>query len=144
MDADLQINDRLAIPAGELHYTFARSSGPGGQHVNKANTKVVLRWNVAGSRALNCEIRGRFLERYRARISNRGDVIIACDQHREQGANRRACQDRLRQMVQSVARRPKKRQRTKPPRSAVEKRLREKRAVADKKQRRRFRGGLDA
>ena len=141
MDDDLVISDRLTLPAGELHYAFARSSGPGGQHVNKSNTKVVLRWNVARSRAIGGEVRGRFLERYASRINARGEVLLACDRFREQLANRRACQDRLREMIQAVLTRPKKRIRTKPPRWSVEKRLSEKRARSQKKDQRRR--GLD-
>ena len=139
MDDDLVINDRLSIPAGELHYTFARSSGPGGQHVNKANTKVVLRWNVAQSRAIGGEVRGRFLQRYATRINARGELLLASDRFREQLANRRACQDRLCEMVRAVVARPKKRIRTKPPRWSIEKRLREKLARSQKKERRRGR-----
>jgi ribosome-associated protein len=138
MDEDLRIDDRLTVPARELHYTFARSSGPGGQHVNKANTKVVLRWNVVSSRALDGEVRGRFLERYATRINLRGEVIVASDQYREQGANRRACQERLRSMLQGVLARPKRRVRTRPSRRAIERRLREKRAASVKKEHRRL------
>ena len=140
MDAHLEIKDGLIIPADELQYTFARSSGPGGQNVNKSNTKVVLRWNVARSRALPGDVRGRFLERFGARINARGEVLIASDQHREQGTNRRACQERLREMVQSVLPRPRRRIRTKPSRSAVERRLRDKRARSERKQQRGFHG----
>jgi ribosome-associated protein len=69
MDGDLVINDQLTIPAGELHYTYARSSGPGGQNVNKTSTKVVLRWNVTASQAISGGVRGRFLARWATRIS---------------------------------------------------------------------------
>jgi ribosome-associated protein len=136
MEADLVINDHLTIPAGELHFTYARSSGPGGQHVNKTSTKVILRWNVAASKALSGDVRGRFLARFATRINARGELLVACDQFREQPANRRACLARLREMVQSVYRRPKKRIRTRPPRWSVEKRLREKRARSQKKDQR--------
>jgi ribosome-associated protein len=141
MEADLPINERLTIPASELHYTFARSSGPGGQHVNKSNTKVVLRWNVARSRALCCDVRGRFLARYSTRINLRGEVILASDQYREQAANRRACQERLRDLILSVLARPKQRIGTKPSRAAVERRLHDKQARSAKKERRRFHRG---
>ena len=140
MDGNLEVSPRLVIPDSELHYSFARSSGPGGQNVNKSNTKVVLRWNVAATRALPGDVRGRFLERYGSRINQRGEVIVASDQHREQGANRRACQERLKEMIHSVLARPRRRVRTKPPRSAVERRLCEKRARSERKQQRRYRG----
>lgn len=141
MDANLVINERLVIPGDELHYAFARSSGPGGQHVNKTSTKVVLRWNVASSKAISGEVRGRFLARYATRINARGDVLLACDRFRTQPANRRACQERLREMIQAVFPRPKRRVRTKPPRWSVEQRLREKRARSQKKDLRR--GGFE-
>ncbi len=137
MEGDLVINDGLTIPAGELHYTYARSSGPGGQHVNMTSTKVVLRWNVAASKSISGDVRGRFLARYATRINARGEVLVSCDQFREQPANRRACQARLREMVQSVYRRPTKRIRTRPPRWSVEERLRAKRARSQKKDQRR-------
>jgi ribosome-associated protein len=137
MDGDLVINDQLTIPAGELHYTYARSSGPGGQNVNKTSTKVVLRWNVTASQAISGGVRGRFLARWATRINARGELLVSCDQFREQPANRRACQARLREMIQAVFRRPKKRIRTRPPRWSVEERLREKRARSRSKDERR-------
>ncbi|MEM1303634.1 MAG: alternative ribosome rescue aminoacyl-tRNA hydrolase ArfB [Planctomycetota bacterium] len=137
MNEPLVVTPDLTIPAGELRFSFARSAGPGGQNVNKVNTKAVLRWRPAESVDLPPAIRTRFLARYGKRLTVRGELVLASDSHRQRLRNVVACRERLRAMLLSVVAPPRRRRPTKPPRAANEARLKRKRQVAQKKQRRR-------
>jgi len=143
MARPLVVNSWLQIPAGEFSLTFARSAGPGGQNVNKVNSKAVLRWNITASKSLPDDIKSRFFQRFPQRISRAGDVVIASDRHRDQPQNIADCYDKLRQLVQAslVADTPRKK--TRPSRGAVERRLQSKRESTQRKKRRRFRPGDD-
>lgn len=132
----LRINARIEIPRTEFSLSFVRSSGPGGQNVNKVNSKVQLRWCVAGSRALPEDVRQRLATRYARRINDRGELILSSQRYRDQSKNIDDCLAKLRELILAVATPPKRRKKTRPPRSAGEARLQEKRATADKKRRR--------
>jgi ribosome-associated protein len=133
----LAVNSRIRVPASELKFTFVRSSGPGGQNVNKVASKASLRWNVAASEALPEDARTRFLERYAGRITATGDVLITSQRYRDQGRNVADALEKLRAMIASVARPPKSRKPTRPSRAAAARRLQTKRAHSKKKQARR-------
>jgi ribosome-associated protein len=139
MPRSLVIADDLVIPAAELEASFARSAGPGGQNVNKVNTKAVLRWRVAESPSIPDGIRRRFLERYGNRVNAAGELVLSADEHREQSRNLHACRERLRQMMLTVLRPPRRRIATRPSRASVERRIRTKQRESEKKQRRQFR-----
>jgi ribosome-associated protein len=130
------IGRRIRIPLGELRLRYARSSGPGGQNVNKVSSKVILRWPVVASPSLPEDVRQRFLGRYRRRITRAGELVISSQRHREQGANRDDCLAKLRAMLTEVATPPRPRKPTRPGRSAHERRLKSKRTLSDKKRRR--------
>jgi len=123
----------------EAELSFARSSGPGGQNVNKVNSKAILRWNVRESEAVAPEVKERFLTRYGSRISTEGVLTILSDQHRDQGRNIEECFSRLRDLIQEVLLPPRIRKKTRVPRSIKEKRLSDKRVNALKKRARTFR-----
>jgi len=142
MPRALSINANITIPAGELVQTFARSAGPGGQNVNKVNTKAVLRWRVVDSPSLPEDVRRRFLARYGNRVNNDGELVLACDVHREQGRNLTACREKLRAMALSVLAPPRRRIKTRPSRGAVERRIKSKQRQSEKKQGRR--GGFES
>ncbi|HEX3871744.1 MAG TPA: alternative ribosome rescue aminoacyl-tRNA hydrolase ArfB, partial [Pirellulales bacterium] len=108
-----------------------------GQNVNKVNSKVTLRWNPARNTSLPMPVRDRFLERYRSRLTTAGDLIVTSQRYRDQGRNVDDCLEKLRLMIATVAVAPVKRKKTRPSRASVERRLDEKRAVSQKKQRRR-------
>jgi ribosome-associated protein len=129
----LRINSRITIPAGELRFSFVRSSGPGGQNVNKVNSKAQLRWSVFRSTALSEEVRSRIVARLRSRITERGELVLSSQRYRDQAKNVGDCLEKLRELVAAAAVPPKRRKKTRPPRSANESRLRDKRAKADKK-----------
>ncbi len=76
------------MPLDELRFSFSRASGPGGQNVNKVNSKVTLHWNVRSSLALPEQVRDRFLATYSHRVSVEGDVVVYSQRHRDQPQNR--------------------------------------------------------
>jgi ribosome-associated protein len=130
---------RYTIPPAELEFTFVRSSGPGGQNVNKVNTKAVLRWAVKQSRSIPEPVRQRFLTRYARRITVTGDVLVTSQRFRDQGRNAADCMVKLQQLLDAVAAEPVKRKATKPSRGAVVRRRESKRLHSRKKQTRRHR-----
>ena len=133
----LIINPKLKIPLREFRFTFSRSSGPGGQNVNKLNTKALLRWSVAGSPNLPEAVRKRLLAKYRRRITSEGDLLITSQRFRDAGRNVADCLEKLRTMLEEVATAPRRRRPTKPTRASVRRRLEQKRKQSEKKRQRR-------
>ena len=133
----LVVNDRLRIPLAEFHFTFARSGGPGGQNVNKVNTKATLRWDVSNSPSLTEAVRGRFVEQNRRRINGDGEVIMTSQRYRDQGRNVADCLAKLRDLLETATKVPKKRKVTKPTKASKRRRLENKKSNAQKKQLRR-------
>jgi ribosome-associated protein len=138
----LLVNDAITIPAADLQVSFARSAGPGGQNVNKVNTKAQLRWAALESAALPPAVKARLLARYGNRINNEGELVLSSDEHREQARNLNACREKLRAMIISVLKPPRRRVKTKPTRASVERRIVSKQRQADKKRSRR--GGIES
>jgi ribosome-associated protein len=95
----VQITDRLEIPDAELTFTTSRSSGPGGQNVNKVNTRVTLLFDVERSPSLSQEQRGRLRERLAGRINKEGVLRVVVQRHRTQLANREAAVGRFADLV---------------------------------------------
>ena len=143
MPRSLAVDDQIRIPGEELVLTFARSSGPGGQNVNKVNSKAVLRWNVVDSPSLPEEVKQRFLERFAPRITRSGEILLTCDRHRDQPRNSAECYDRLRQLLLSVISAPRRRKRTRPSRASIERRLQDKKRISKRKEQRRHRPDQD-
>jgi ribosome-associated protein len=129
----------VALPHRELHFRFARSAGPGGQNVNKVESKAVLRWDVASSRALPPALLARFRARHANRLARDGVLVIASQRHRTRERNVAECLAKLERMLAEVATPPKPRRATKPTRSSRERRLAAKRAVSERKAERRRR-----
>jgi ribosome-associated protein len=130
----LTVSSQICIPDEELQFSFVRSSGPGGQNVNKVNSKAILRWSVWQARGVSDGVRQRFLEQYRSRITVDGEIVISSQQFRDQGRNQQDCIEKLRAMLVSVASPPKRRKRTKPTKSSVARRREKKQAHSLKKQ----------
>lgn len=131
------VNGRISIPRSELRLTFARSSGPGGQNVNKVNSKVTLHWPVATSPSLPDDVRGRFLSQFANRITNDGELVLSSQESRDQASNIEDCLSKLRDMVLSVATPPKKRRPTKPTKGSQRRRLEAKKGRSQTKNLRR-------
>jgi len=134
--ATLRIAPNIAIPLSEVDFSFVRSSGPGGQNVNKLNTKAVMRWNVVASSALPDGVRARFIERYRRRITTGGDIVLSSQRYRHQQRNIDDCLQRLKSMITAIATPPTPRRPTRRSRASIERRLNKKRRQSEKKQRR--------
>jgi ribosome-associated protein len=122
----LVIDARVAIPASELRYAFARSGGPGGQNVNKVSSKVELRWTPATSAALGPDDRAWLLGKLGGRLTTEGELIVVSERTRDQLVNRADATEKLVALVRQALVRPKPRRKTKPSRGARERRLGEK------------------
>ena len=123
----LQVNDRISIPDEEFLWSFVRSSGPGGQNVNKVASKAVLRWDVANSPSVPEPVKARLRTLQRRRITAEGELVLSSQRYRDQERNRQDCLEKLREMVLQAATVPKPRRPTKPTRGSREARLRQKR-----------------
>jgi ribosome-associated protein len=128
---------RAAPPLAELRFSYARSSGPGGQNVNKVESKAVLRWDVRRSPSLREDVRARFLARFARRITGEGELVLASQRYRDRERNVADCLEKLGAMLAEVAAPPKRRKASRPSRGARERRLESKRAQARKKAERR-------
>lgn len=133
----LYVTEKISVPLRELNFTYARSSGPGGQHVNKVNTKATLRWDVTGTEALPPAVKARFLEKYGRRLVGDGDLIITSQRFRDRGRNVADCLNKLRLMLLNVSTAPKKRRATKPTAGSRRRNRQTKEAISKKKQLRR-------
>ena len=133
----LVVNRRIRVPLRELSFQFARSGGAGGQNVNKVNTKAMLRWSLEESGSVPVDVRERFVTRFRRRLTRDGELILVSQRFRDRSRNIADCYEKLRAMLLEVAQKATPRTPTKPGASARARRLRQKRAQGEKKQRRR-------
>ena len=141
MADDLAVTRTLVIPAAELRERFSRSSGPGGQGVNTADSRVELSFDVAGSPSVPDWLRPRLLDRLSRRLVD-GVLTIAASEHRAQLANRAAARERLAAVLRAAAAPPPPARRpTKPSRAAHERRLAAKSRRAQTKRDRNFGAG---
>ena len=133
----LVVNPRLKVPLREIRFSFSRSSGAGGQNVNKVNTKATLRWNLRKSPSLPEGVRERLCTRYARRITRDGELVLTSQRFRDQGRNVADCLEKLREMLADVARPPRPRKPTRPTRASKQRRLDEKRRTGVRKKERR-------
>ncbi len=133
----LLINDTLAIPPSELRFRFSRSSGPGGQHVNRSETRVELLFDVARSPSLSEEQREHILHRLPGYVDGEGVLHVVSSATRSQLDNRVDVTARFQALLRVALQRRKHRVATKPSGASRERRLAEKRARAETKQMRR-------
>ena len=133
----IKITDSIYINESELKESFIRSSGPGGQHVNKVATAVQLRFNAKTSGNISKEVYNRLRTIAGSKLTEDGNLIIVSRVHRSQVQNRQVALDKLISLLQQAAKKPKRRKKTRPSRASVEKRLRNKRLQSEKKKSRR-------
>lgn len=136
----LTINTWLAIAESELEEKFIRSSGPGGQNVNKVATGVQLRFDVRNSPSLPEPVRQRLLQLAANRISAEGVLTVEANRFRTQERNRQDARDRLADWIRRATVRPRPRRPTKPSKAARQRRLDDKRRRGQRKRSRRATG----
>jgi ribosome-associated protein len=133
----IAVNDTLVIPDSELDVKATRSSGAGGQHVNKTSSRIEMTWNVRDSRVLTDEQRAMLMDRLASRISTDGAIRIVASEMRSQKQNRERAEIRLAETIKRALTPRKKRKPTRRPRSADEARLASKKLQSNKKRDRR-------
>ena len=132
----------ISIPPGNSNLPSSAAAGPGGQNVNKVNSKAVLRWPVATSPSLSAPVRARFLARYASRVTTEGELVISSQRYRGSAQNRDDCWKNFAKCSPPWPS-PIRRRKTKPSRGAVERRLTQKRQTSGRKQQARERPGGD-
>jgi ribosome-associated protein len=132
----MKVTRSITIPDDELRFTFTTSSGPGGQHANKASTRVEVTWNVDESK-LPDRTKERIRGRLRHRIDSSGTLRVGSERHRSQTRNREDALERLAALVANALKPEKKRTPTAPSRAARERRLSDKKHRAGIKRARR-------
>lgn len=125
------VADRNFLP--EFRFQTARSSGPGGQHVNKTETRVELYFHVENSALLNEEEKERILQKLQKRINAEGELMVSSEKTRSQAKNKEDCITKFYEWIEKALHIPKKRVRTRPTGASVKKRLETKRLQSEKK-----------
>jgi ribosome-associated protein len=133
MSEPLVVSPSITIPATELHWTAVRSSGPGGQNVNKVSSKIELRFDFEGSAVLAPPIKARLRARNANRLDAEGQLVISSQLTRDRQRNLEDARAKLLALVVAACHQPKTRRATRPSRGAKESRLRDKREHAERK-----------
>ena len=133
----IKITDSIYINESEVKESFIRSSGPGGQHVNKVATAVQLRFNAKYSGNISAKVYKRLRAIAGSKLTEDGNLIIVSREHRSQSQNRRVALDKLISLLQQAAKKQKHLTPTRHSQASVEKRLRNKRLQSEKKKSRR-------
>jgi ribosome-associated protein len=133
----LHINSRIQIQENELEETFVRSSGPGGQNVNKVASAVQLRFDAQSSDALSDEVKQRLKRLAGSRATGEGVIVIEAKRYRDQEKNRVDARERLAVLIRRALEKPKPRRHTQPSRASIQKRLDEKKLRGERKKTRR-------
>lgn len=117
---DLTVQGGVVIPSSELREAASRSSGPGGQHVNKTNTRVTLRWNLLRSVAVGSVRRERLRRVLKTRLTRTGDIVVHVGRYRSRARNREMARERLAGLIREALVLPRRRKATRPARAATE------------------------
>lgn len=139
-DSGAQLAPGVWAPAGAVRFQFARAGGPGGQNVNKLNTKAELWVRIDQLRGLDEHALARLRKLAGWRLTTEGEIHIAAESYRSQEANKADAMDRLRELLIAAKHRPKPRRPTKPSYGSRQERLKSKKVRSQTKAGRRFRG----
>jgi ribosome-associated protein len=131
----IMIAPGVTVPRHAIDISFTTSSGPGGQNVNKRSTRCVLRMSLAIAN-LNSAVETRIRAAVPYLVTDSGDLLLDCDEHRSQGQNEDGCWERLRAIIVANLKAPKVRRATKPSRGSKERRLTAKKVRGQTKSRR--------
>lgn len=133
MKNDLPIKNGVVIPGHEIEITASRAGGPGGQHVNKASTRITVRWNINATTALTDTQKERVVAKLAHRLTTEGDLILHGSSSRSQKQNKEDALDRLAQEIRKALQVQKKRMRTRVPKKSKETRLKTKKRRSEVK-----------
>lgn len=134
----LSINNNYNILDSELEYSFVKSSGPGGQNVNKLNTKAVLKWDIRNSKSLPFFVLNKLKLTLGNQISKSGHLILSSEKTRNQEKNKQDVELKLIGLINNAFKRPKKRIPTRPGKNAVDRRIQGKKANSQNKKNRKI------
>ncbi len=123
----IKITSSISIPAEEVELTFSRSQGPGGQNVNKVNSKVTLHWDIKHTNSVTAPVRQRIYSKHAGKINKQGKLVITSQKYREQHKNRSDCYQKLGSIITDALQTRKTRKRTKPTYASRKRRLEQKR-----------------
>lgn len=129
----IEINNKIFIPETELHFNFIRSSGPGGQNVNKVSTAVQLRFDIINSPSLAEQLKKRLIAVSGNRATKEGILIIEAKRFRTQESNRQDAVERFIELIRKAEKKPKRRIKTKPSKESKQKRIEEKKKRSEVK-----------
>jgi ribosome-associated protein len=131
---ELVISEAVRIPFSEFGFAASRSGGPGGQNVNKVNSRIQIRWNPTASPSIAPDVAERFVKLAGKRMTKAGEIVITCQESRDAPANKAECLERLAELLRVAIVKPRVRKVTKPSRGSKERRLKEKRFRSETKQ----------
>ena len=134
---DIVVTEHITIPAAELEVAIARSAGPGGQNVNKVNSKVSIQWALRESQVVSELVKHRLIALAGSRHTLAGTILVTSQEHRDQPSNMRSCQDKLRRLLLEALKPVKARKPTKPSRASQRRRIEDKRQNSRRKSLRR-------
>ena len=123
MPEELAITSRIVIPGSDLEMSYSRAGGPGGQKVNKTESRVQLSFDLAGSAALPPAVKARVRVNFGSRLTKDGRLVLACDSNRERSRNIQEVRARLAAMIRSCLQPPRLRRPTKPTKASRRRRL---------------------
>ena len=139
----IHITDSISIDESELDESFVRSSGPGGQNVNKVSSAVQLRFDARHSPSLPNDVAIRLMRLAGSRLTKEGVIVIVAQRHRDQTRNRAEARERLFELIREAAVKPKPRRATKVPKAAKRQRLEAKKHRSDIKRHRSGRASFE-